>query len=489
KTFTTKNIVSGISKALKTIVIESKIDPSCIKHAMLGTTQCTNAIVQRQNLKKVITIRLASNTTQAIKPFCNWPKDAQDIINEASYIVDGGYEYDGRELKPLSLNQIKEIVLKHQDSCHNYAISCVFSPVNSDHEQQVKKLILELDPQAYVSISSEIGTLSLLERENATILNSALSEVIKDVVAGFKQALITNNINVNNIYLCQNDGTLMAVDYALLFPVLTIASGPTNSIRGGVYLSALENTMIIDVGGTTSDIGVVTKGFPRETTLESNVGGISTNFRMPDIISIAIGGGTIIEINDENIKVGPESVGYQLQEKALIYGGKTITLSDVAHKLGFVSFASHPNLELLSKEDAQNAMDIVNDKIEAALDLLSFNNQKNNLIIVGGGSKIIPQHYNNIDQIYTPEHFEVANAIGASIAKVSGSYEGLVNMDLRNRHEIINDCKEKAISKALQAGAIKETIEIVEVEEYPIAYHPANATRLVIKAVGTLDLK
>ncbi|EMK1149988.1 hydantoinase/oxoprolinase family protein, partial [Listeria monocytogenes] len=78
------------------------------------------------------------------------------------------------------------------------------------------------------------------------------------------------------IYLCQNDGTLMSLNYARQFPILTIACGPTNSIRGASYLAGLKDAMVLDVGGTTSDIGVLTDGFPRESSLAVDVGGVRT---------------------------------------------------------------------------------------------------------------------------------------------------------------------------------------------------------------------
>lgn len=486
KTFTTKDIISGISEALRQVIDTSGIEANEISHAMLGTTQCTNAIVERKKLEKVITIRLAGPATHAIAPYCNWPSDVKEIINETAYIAAGGYEYDGTVLCPLNFQEIEGIVKKHKSTCHNYAISCVFAPVDAEQEEAVRAFILSLDPEANVSISSEIGTLSLLERENATILNSALHQVIKNVVHGFKEALLENNITTENIYLCQNDGTLMDVAYALQFPVLTIASGPTNSIRGGLYLTQQQNGIIIDVGGTTSDIGVVSNGFPRETTVESEVGGISTNFRMPDIVSIAIGGGTIIREENGEIKVGPDSVGYELSTKALVFGGNVVTLSDIAIKLGYADFGDKSKLENLDLALAQKTFERVREQIEDAIDLVRVNHTKSDIIIVGGGSVVIPDAYSNVKNVLRPNHHDVANAIGASIAKVSGNFEGMVSFAKTPREQVVESCKEIAKENALKAGALASSIEIVEVEEYPIAYHPEDAVKLRVKAVGDL---
>ena len=91
------------------------------------------------------------------------------------------------------------------------------------------------------------------------------------------------------LYFAQNDGTLMALEHAVRFPVLTIGSGPANSLRGAAYLTGRNDGIVVDVGGTSTDIGVLVSGFPRESSQAVEIGGVRTNFRMPDIVSIAVG--------------------------------------------------------------------------------------------------------------------------------------------------------------------------------------------------------
>ena len=108
-------------------------------------------------------------------------------------------------------------------------------------------------------------------------------------------------------FFAQNDGTLMDLDFAIRFPVLTIGSGPANSIRGAAYLTGRTDAIVVDVGGTSTDVGVLVRGFPRESSFGVEIGGIRTNFRMPDLVTIALGGGTIVSED----ALGPESVGYR----------------------------------------------------------------------------------------------------------------------------------------------------------------------------------
>ena len=148
---------------------------------------------------------------------------------------------------------------------------------------------------------------------------------------GFARSLADEGVTNADVYLSQNDGTLMTMEYARKYPILTIACGPTNSIRGASYLSRLQNAVVIDVGGTTTDLGVIQNGFPRESSVAVTIGGVRTNFRMPDVVSIGLGGGSIVrERPDGTVTVGPDSVGYQITEKALVFGGDVCTATDLS---------------------------------------------------------------------------------------------------------------------------------------------------------------
>jgi N-methylhydantoinase A/oxoprolinase/acetone carboxylase beta subunit len=138
------------------------------------------------------------------------------------------------------------------------------------------------------------------------------------------------------LYVSQNDGILTSAAYAARTPVLTFGSGPTNSMRGAAFLTGLRDAIVMDVGGTTTDIGALVNGFPRESSVAVNIGGVRTNFRMPDILSLGLGGGTRIWVEEAGggIRIGPDSVGYRLLEEAFVFGGSTLTASDIAVKAG-----------------------------------------------------------------------------------------------------------------------------------------------------------
>ena len=99
-------------------------------------------------------------------------------------------------------------------------------------------------------------------------------------------------------------------------------------MRGAAYLSGVSDGIVVDIGGTSTDVGALVKGFPRESAVAVNLAGVRTNFRTPDMVSIALGGGTVVE--RVPWRMGPESVGYRLTDEAMVFGGETLTTTDIA---------------------------------------------------------------------------------------------------------------------------------------------------------------
>lgn len=487
KSPTSLDIKSGIEQSLQQLLQGANIDKTKITHAMLGTTQCTNAIVERKKLARVGVIRLGYPATASVLPYTAWPSDMIEKLSGNYAIAHGGYEYDGQLLSALDQEEITKLLEEWRDQVESIAIVGVFSSIKNDQELQVRDWIQAIYGEDFpVSCSSLIGSVGLIERENATILNAALCKVIETTTQGFIQALQAEGIFNVEVYLCQNDGTLMSIDYAKQFPILTIACGPTNSIRGASYLSQIQNTMVLDVGGTTSDIGVLRDGFPRESSVAVEVGDIRTNFRMPDIISVGLGGGSIVRVKDNKITVGPDSVGYKISEEALVFGGSTMTTTDIAVRLGLAE-VGNPNLVAhIDEAFAKAVQEEISSLLEQAIDKMKTSSEDVSLVLVGGGSIIVPETIQGVSTIAKSEYGGVANAIGASIAQISGQYEQIYIYSKEPRDESLKDAQNKAVKQAVLAGALADTIELVEVEETPLAYHPENATRLKVKVVGKM---
>ncbi|MFT8879367.1 MAG: hydantoinase/oxoprolinase family protein [Oenococcus sp.] len=486
KSHTTFDIESGISNALKKLIQNSAIDPKGISQAMLGTTQCTNAIVERKNLARVGVLRLGYPASAAVKPYAEWPKDIVEKISGNYAMVHGGYEFDGSLLTSIDDQEITGVLKGWKGQVESVAIVGIFSALHNDQELHVAQLARRiLGPQIPVSLSSSIGSIGIITRENATILNASLFKVIHKVTTGFSTSLQENGVTNAKLFLCQNDGTLMSVDFAEKYPILTIGSGPTNSIRGAAYLAKKSNALVLDVGGTTSDIGVLSNGFPRQSSIAVNVGGINTNFRMPDILSVGIGGGSIVrELPNGQVTIGPDSVGYEIEDKAIVFGGDTVTTTDIAVKEGLVEVGDPQLTSKIDDRLSQKALEKIKSSIEDALDKMKTSAEDTDLILVGGGAIIIPEKLKGIHHIFKYDHGSVANAIGATIAQISGEYEKIYQYDSVSRDDALADAQKNADDQAKTAGALSDSLQLVDVEEIPLAYAPGRTTRLKVKVVG-----
>lgn len=487
KQHTTEDIQTGISEALHNVLIESEVNPSLVSEVMLGTTQATNAIVERKNLAKVGLIRLGYPATASILPYTEWPTDIVSILSGTFELVHGGYEFDGQSISKIDLNEIERILISWRGKVESVAVVGVFSSLNSDQEDVVKKLIEEVLGDIPVSLSSEIGSLGLIARENATILNAGLYKVINKVSTGFKKALQKEGINNSSQYLTQNDGTLMTLEFASQYPILTIGSGPTNSIRGAAYLAKIKNALVLDIGGTTSDLGILNNGFPRESSLAVDVGGVQTNFRMPDILSIGLGGGSIVRQSDNGeVSVGPDSVGYQITDEALIFGGNTVTATDIAVAKGIIKLGDIDRVLSLDNHFVEMAFEKMVQMLEVAIDKMKTSSEDVNLILVGGGSIIAPNKFKGIGKIYLNEQGGVANAIGATIAQIGGQFEKIYQYSTIDRKNALDDAQKLAKRQAVLAGADPDSIELVDINEMPLAYAPGETTKVKVKVVGDL---
>lgn len=488
KQHTTSNIYDGILGAVRAVLQQSGVNRHEIVQAMLGTTQCTNAIVERKNLAPIGILRIGAPASRGIPPMVDWAQDLKAIAVKTA-IVSGGFEYDGRELSPFDTAAAAAFFQELKAAnIQSVAISCVFSTVRNDHELEAAKLCREImGEDVHISISSEIGSMGLIERENATILNAALYKVAQSFTEGFAQSLADEGVTNAQIYLSQNDGTLMTMEYARRYPILTIACGPTNSIRGACYLSQLKNAIVIDVGGTTTDLGVIQNGFPRESGVAVTIGGVRTNFRMPDVVSIGLGGGSIVrQQEDGTVTVGPDSVGYQITEKALCFGGDTCTATDIAVRLGMADLGDKSLVAHLDEEFAQNALAAIRTLCEDSIDAMKVSSDDVDVILVGGGAIILPEDLSGAKRVIQHPFGGVANAIGSVISKVSGTYEQLIDYDKTPRDEALAKARADAVELAVAAGAIRETVEIIDAEDVPLQYYPGNTARIKIKAAGDL---
>ena len=298
-------------------------------------------------------------------------------------------------------------------------------------------------------MSHELGRIGLLARENVTLLNAALVELARSTADGFIRALGQSGISAP-LYITQNDGTISLAAQAVRFPVHCFASGPTNSLRGAAFLSGIKEALVVDVGGTTSDVGCLRHGFPREANNTVEVGGVRTAFRMPDLLSIGLGGGTLIDPKNPR-QIGPVSVGYRLCEQAMVFGGKQLTCTDVAVAAGLIRLGDARLVAKLDRTFVAAAIECAQAMLEEAVDRMKSDASEVPLIAVGGGSFLVPEEMAGISQVQQVPHQGVANAVGAAIAQVSGEvdqiYQGLT------REQALGKARALAAERAAKSGA------------------------------------
>ena len=446
KSPTTEDVMSGIVAAMHEVITQIGADEARnIGFAMLGTTHCTNAIVERKRLNKVAALRVGAPATTAISCMADWPDELKNAMRVRDFLVHGGNEFDGREISALSEDEIREVArVVREEGFESVAVTSVFA---------------------------------------------ALYDVARTTADSFEAALASEGLADVAVYLGQNDGTLMSVDYAKRYPIFTIACGPTNSIRGASFLTQEKDAVVVDIGGTTTDVGVLAHGFPRESMVAVEIGDVRTNFRMPDLVSVGLGGGSLVrQLEDGSVTVGPDSVGYLVTKKARCFGGDTLTATDIVVAKGLAEGVGDPTLVAdLEPALVDAAYAEITRIIEDAVDAMKTSAGDVTVILVGGGSILAPDQLEGSDNVLRPENFGVANAVGSAIAQVSGQIAKVFSLTETPREQALAESKQRACDEAIEAGADPSTVEVVDVEDIPMAYL-GDALCIRVKAVGDLML-
>jgi N-methylhydantoinase A/oxoprolinase/acetone carboxylase beta subunit len=482
KTPTTADVTRGITTALRELLAVAR-PAGPVDAVMIGTTHFTNAVVQRRDLTRVAAVRIGLPASASLPPFVDWPADLAALVRGEVVMLEGGHEYDGRPIVPFDERGMRDAARRIRAAgLTSVAIASVFSPLNAECETRAAAILREECPGVAVTLSHELGRIGLLERENATLLNAALIELARHTTRAFIDALAASGLTAP-LYLTQNDGTVMLAATAAAFPVYSFASGPTNSMRGAAFLSGLGDAIVIDVGGTTTDVGSLRRGFPREANNVVEIGGVRTLFRMPDLLSLGLGGGSLVA--DDGRRVGPRSVGFRLVEESRVFGGSTLTATDIAVAAGLVDLGERGRVADLPADVVKTTMARIHAMIDEGVDRMKTDAREEPLIAVGGGCFLVPERLPGVSEVVHVHHQAVANAVGAAIAQVSGE----VDQIFQNlaREAAIGEARRVAEQRAVAGGAAAGSLEVVEVEDLPLAYLPGNSLRVRVRVVGDIS--
>ncbi len=302
KTLTTRHdLTIGIVQAIDNLQIE---DPAAIKLVSISTTLATNSIAEGKG--KRVALVLIGYDPDLVATF----KLSEHFATNLYRYFRGGHDLYGQEQERPDLEGIVEWVrgLVERDQADAVAISGYFSPLNPEHEEAAYRAIAAVTDLPVVmghQLSTELGS---IQRATTATLNASLLVILKDFILAVSQAMAQRGIHAP-LMVVRGDGTLMGAEIAARLPVETVHSGPAASAIGGRFLSGVERAVVIDIGGTTTDIAVVDGGQVTISQEGATVGGFRTAVKAANLRSIGLGGDSQISLDIENrLSVGPTRV-------------------------------------------------------------------------------------------------------------------------------------------------------------------------------------
>ena len=336
--------MNGASEILKLY----QVSPKEIDYFGHGTTVATNMIIERKGAKTALLTTkgfgdLLEIGRQVRPSLYNLQEDKPEPLVPRSLRkeVDERILADGSELKEVSPNQVKEILLKlKKENVASVAVCFLFSYLNHSHEEIVEKCIKEVWPDVYYSISSTIiPEFREFERLSTTVINSYLGPKMKQYIDNLHQRVSSMGIDVEP-YITQSNEGVMSISSTVETPVQTALSGPSAGVVGAIYVAesaGFNNLITYDMGGTSTDVSLVMNGTPEYTT-KRKVCGLPSGIPMIDVHAVGAGGGSIAHLDNAGaLKVGPESAGADPGPAAYGLGGENPVVTDANIVLGRIN--------------------------------------------------------------------------------------------------------------------------------------------------------
>ncbi|SMQ81496.1 N-methylhydantoinase A/oxoprolinase/acetone carboxylase, beta subunit [Bacillus sp. OV166] len=491
KHLTTNDIISGIELAAKEVLKEANIPPDQIKGIFLGTTHVLNALYHPVNLSKTALIRITKKPS-LIEPALQWPENLKKYISKV-YHFKSSYDYTGKIKEQSTPNQDEIEQLYHDIKKYGIESICLvgaYSPLYESEEREIRDRIKDSFPEIPITMSHEIGSTGFIERENATLLNAIISKVIRQAMIDLSTLFKKLSLECP-CWLTQNDGSLMGIQEAIDYPILTIGSGVTNSIRGASILSGLDRCIVVDVGGSTIDIGKIQNGQPEVSIGSTSILDIDVNMRVPKMYSLPYGGGSLISIEEESVQI-KETIASDIEQQGISWGGDTWTLTDSFLKVYPDSFSDEKitlkGLDKLSEDDCQKVIKTVTGEIKKKISKLQLSNEALPVVLVGGGSSLLVNRlFGKYQKVFHPAGFHICNAVGACFAPLSAQVDKVFWLRDKTKQEIIDEEREQLVQQLFLKGAKRDSIELVSIEEFPFDYMKGEVLRIRLKTLGELE--
>ena len=300
KTLTTRHDLSEcILKVLDELLLG---DPGQIGLVSISTTLATNAIAEGKG--RPVALFLLGYDPELVKRF----QFAGHFATSRYYYFQGGHNLHGEEQAPLALDAIREKAIELIGEVDAIAVSGYFSPFNAIHEERAFKAVSEATGLPVVLGHQLVSKLNSIQRATTASLNASLLSILQEFIQAMRHSLDQRNVNAP-LMVVRGDGALMSSKIGEQRPVETVHSGPAASAIGGRFLAKIDSALVIDIGGTTTDLAVVDQGQVKVSEEGTTVGAFQTAVRSARVRSIGLGGDSFIGFDlEDHLTVGPARV-------------------------------------------------------------------------------------------------------------------------------------------------------------------------------------
>lgn len=273
---------------------EHPIAPESILRVAVSTTLATNAVVE------------GAGHTRVGLLIVGWGNRVDIAGASVVQHVAGGHRIDGSEQEPLALEAVIDAIASMRDRVDVYAVCSLMSFVNPAHEQMVAKAISMIDPKPVFCSHTVSKTAGMRERAATAVLNARLLPVMAHFLSGVRKALDSLRITAD-VVVVRGDATTMPIEDALRCAASTIASGPAATALFGTR-SALQDALVVDVGGTTTDVTLLAHGRPVLAEEGLSIASWVTHVQAVEMFTVGVGGDSHVKITKDGFSIGPRRV-------------------------------------------------------------------------------------------------------------------------------------------------------------------------------------
>jgi N-methylhydantoinase A/oxoprolinase/acetone carboxylase beta subunit len=486
-----KSVLAGLDE------ITADIDPQQIHRIVLSTTLTTNAIIQ----KKTPAVGMIVSSGPGIDP--------EAYRTNGHYMaVSGSIDHRGREIESIDPDEIRDVGMRlHEAGIRYVGVVGKFSIRNPAHESAIKDALGDRFEKVFMGHTIS-GSLNFARRIATTYVNAAVYPIHKDFYEAVQKSLETRGLKLP-IRLLKADGGNMRFASSIELPSQTVLSGPAASVMGAVALgSGDQDTLVMDIGGTTTDLAVLIQRSPVLNPLGIRLGEYKTLIRSLETLSIGLGGDSTVSVQDGRLKVGPERLG-----PALAYGGPAPTPTDALVITGDIDNGDKDKavagLTPLAKTLGVS-VDTVADNIialacktimSAARQLIERINRKpvytvhelqegyrvnpKHLLILGGPAPYFAKHLkkHTADRIEVVARWDVANAIGAALARTTCEVNYFADTE-QGRAEAPEENYNRRVDRNFDSqAAVQEALNLLKEKAVQRGADPDNLETEIVEAL------